>query len=90
MIWSNTPEEGGRILGEGVHFFDLCNWFMGEEPLSLSAAFTGTETVIDPDLTVQIRYPGGSIAQVLYTAVGEPSNGQRILRGLWKWPSRAL
>ncbi|MCG6538064.1 MAG: Gfo/Idh/MocA family oxidoreductase, partial [Syntrophales bacterium LBB04] len=27
--WSNTPEEGGRILGEGVHFFDLSNWFMG-------------------------------------------------------------
>jgi predicted dehydrogenase/threonine dehydrogenase-like Zn-dependent dehydrogenase len=74
--WSNTSEEGGRILGEGVHFFDLCNWFMGEEPLSLSAVFAGTDTVIDPDLAVQIKYPGGSIAQVIYTALGNPQMGK--------------
>lgn len=74
--WSNTPEEGGRILGEGVHFFDLSNWFMGNEPVSINAMFAGEETIIDPNLTVQIRYPDGSTAQIIYTALGDAQMGK--------------
>lgn len=74
--WSNTAEEGGRVLGEAVHFFDLCNWFMMAEPVSIFAAFAGEETVIDPDVVVQIRYPGGSVGQVLYTALGSAQMGK--------------
>ncbi len=74
--WSNTPEEGGRILGEGVHFFDLSNWFLGSEPTSISATFAGEETLIDPNLSVQIRYPDGSTAQIIYTAAGNAQMGK--------------
>ncbi len=74
--WSNTPEEGGRILGEAVHFFDLSNWFMGHEPVFINATFAGEETIIDPNLTVQIRYPDGSTAQIIYTALGDAQMGK--------------
>jgi predicted dehydrogenase len=68
--WSNTLEEGGRLLGEGVHFFDLCNWFMGAEPVSLTATQAGASSVTNPKAVVQMRYPDGSTAQVLFTALG--------------------
>jgi len=74
--WSNTPEEGGRVLGEAVHFFDLCNWFMRAEPVSIVAMFGGEEKVVDPDVMIHIRYPDGSIGQVLYTALGNPRMGK--------------
>jgi len=74
--WSNTPEEGGRIMGEGVHFFDLCNWFIGSEPESLSATCTGDPGVTNPNACVIVRYPCGSAAQVLYTALGHTGMGK--------------
>jgi len=74
--WSNTTEEGGRILGEGVHFFDLCNWFLGHEPESIYAAFAGEEAVIDPNVLVLARYPDGSVGQVIYTALGNARMGK--------------
>src|SRR6516225_4024556 len=54
--WSNTLEEGGRLLGEGVHFFDLCNWFIGAEPVSLSAMLAGESSVTNPNAVVQVCY----------------------------------
>ena len=74
--WSNTPEEGGRVLGEAVHFLDLCNWFMMLEPVSILAMFAGEETVIDPDLMVQIKYSRGSTGQILYTTLGSAQMGK--------------
>jgi len=49
---------------------------MKAEPVSILATFAGEETVIDPDLMVQIRYPGGSVGQVLYTALGSAQMGK--------------
>jgi predicted dehydrogenase len=74
--WSNTPEEGGRLLGEGVHFFDLCNWFIGSEPQTVSAFITGREERTNPNAMIQIRYPCGSTAHVAYTALGHTRMGK--------------
>jgi len=74
--WSNTVEEGGRFLGEGVHFFDLFNWFMNAEPISISAVFAGLPQTTNPNAAVSVRYPGGSIAQLLYTALGDATMGK--------------
>lgn len=74
--WSNTPEEGGRLLGEGVHFLDLCNWFMGEAPLALSAMSVGEAQITNPNHTIQIAYPDGSSAQILYTTLGHKGIGK--------------
>ncbi|QMV41722.1 bi-domain-containing oxidoreductase [Cohnella cholangitidis] len=74
--WSNTVDEGGRLLGEGVHFFDLCNWFMGQEPTSISSVVCGRDEITNPNVLTQIKYPDGSVAQVLYTALGNPKAGK--------------
>ncbi|ABC78482.1 Gfo/Idh/MocA family oxidoreductase [Syntrophus aciditrophicus] len=74
--WSNTVEEGGRLLGEGVHFFDLANWMMDCNPVTVSAQFLGEVNVLNPNASVTIRYEDGSIANVVYTTVGHTGLGK--------------
>ncbi len=74
--WSNTAAEGGRLVGEGVHFFDLCNWFMGSYPLSVSAVAAGEAEPLNPNVSVQAVYPDGSVATVLYTSLGDIAAGK--------------
>lgn len=72
--WLNDPVEGGgRLLGEGVHCFDLLAWLLGEETARVTA-------VSGPSLGGQVRssavvtleYEQGSIATVVYSSVGSP------------------
>jgi predicted dehydrogenase/threonine dehydrogenase-like Zn-dependent dehydrogenase len=74
--WSNTEEEGGRLLGEGVHFFDLCNWFIGAAPSRVSAILMGPPTATNPNCCAQFEYADGSIANVIYTTVGHSAAGK--------------
>jgi predicted dehydrogenase len=74
--WSNTPEEGGRLMGEGVHFFDLCNWFMGSEATEVHVGRLGPTDVTNPNSIVTLKYQDGSAAQVLYTTIGHPAAGK--------------
>jgi predicted dehydrogenase len=74
--WSSAPEEGGRILGEAVHFFDLANWFMGCAPLSLVASAVGEASSKDPTILAVIDYEDGSSASLLYTSLGNPKMGK--------------
>lgn len=74
--WSNTEEEGGRLLGEGVHFFDLANWVMECAPVSVSAQFSGEADRLNPDVSINIGYEDGSVANVIYTTVGHTNLGK--------------
>ena len=74
--WSNTVEEGGRLMGEGVHFFDLANWVMDEEPVSVSAQFAGEADALNPDACVTVCYADGSIANVTYVTLGHIGRGK--------------
>jgi predicted dehydrogenase len=49
---------------------------MGHEPESIYAAFAGEEAVIDPNVLVLVRYPDGSVGQVIYTALGNARMGK--------------
>jgi predicted dehydrogenase len=68
--WSNTSEEGGRLMGEGVHFFDLANWMIGSEPVAMTAQFLGQPGELNPDASVSLRYADGSVANISYVTVG--------------------
>ena len=35
--WMMDPMEGGAVLGEGCHFFDLINWFVDSDPVTIFA-----------------------------------------------------
>jgi predicted dehydrogenase/threonine dehydrogenase-like Zn-dependent dehydrogenase len=74
--WSNTKDEGGRFLGEGVHFLDLCNWFVGLPPRSVSARYLGEPSAINPNLIVTLGYPDGSGGSVVYTTIGDQGIGK--------------
>ena len=74
--WSNTTEEGGRLLGEAVHFFDLANWIMDEEPVSVSAQFVGEADLLNPNACINIEYSDGSVANIIYTTLGNAAQGK--------------
>lgn len=76
--WSNTAEEGGRLMGEGVHFFDLANWMTDSVPVSVTAQFLGEPDALNPDVSLTIRYENGSIANISYVTVGHTGRGKEF------------
>jgi len=75
--WSQDPSVGGgRIIHECCHFFDLFNFLLGSGEPKISvetAGVTGSETVARDNVSVSLRYPDGSLAHLLYVAVGGKS-----------------
>ncbi len=74
--WSNTSDEGGRLMGEGVHFFDLANWMMDCAPQSVTATFMGKVDPLNPDASISIGYEDSSVANITYTTVGHTGRGK--------------
>jgi predicted dehydrogenase/threonine dehydrogenase-like Zn-dependent dehydrogenase len=88
--WLNDPDQGGgRILGEGCHFFDYANWLCGL-PLSVSAAATQQSSSVRTvqSASVTVRYENGSIASVHYSGLGAkalPKERIEVLAGGRAW-----
>jgi predicted dehydrogenase len=72
--WSIDPlQGGGRILGEGCHFFDLLYHLIGSEPVRVAASLArvaGKEVKDPANLSASIEFADGSVASLLYTVVG--------------------
>ncbi|MBX7259311.1 MAG: bi-domain-containing oxidoreductase [Candidatus Hydrogenedentes bacterium] len=75
--WTMDPEVGGgRILGECVHFFDLCCWFAEQDPVDIRAdrIDADSRSVNAPDnVTALLRFGDGSLATIVYCALGHPA-----------------
>ncbi len=70
--WVNATEEGGgRILGEGCHFIDLAR-FLAQSPIVAveARAAHATHGGCD-DLTITLSFADGSLATIIYTALGD-------------------
>ncbi len=88
--WLNDPDQGGgRILGEGCHFFDYANWLCGV-PHSVSGAAAresgSVRTVQSASITT--AYEGGSVASVHYSGLGPgslPKERIEVLAGGRAW-----
>ena len=74
--WSTSGEEGGRLIGEGVHFFDLANWMFGSEPIAITAVAAGKPELSNPNFSVALTYGDAGCAQILYTSLGSPRMGK--------------
>ncbi len=68
--WLLDPTEGGgRLIGEGCHFFDLLVWLIGASPDTVTAQRIGDS--ID-DAAIVIRFVDGSVGTLVYTGLGDP------------------
>lgn len=80
--WTCDPVEGGgRIVGEGVHFFDLCCWLVGHDPVDIRAdrIDADNDVVAENNLTTILRFPDGSTATVLYCSEGHPGISKELV-----------
>jgi len=66
--WLASPEEGGRMIGEGCHFVDFFNFLTGSRPHSVFAVSAGSSR--DDGLDVLISYEDGSVGHLTYTTQG--------------------
>jgi predicted dehydrogenase/threonine dehydrogenase-like Zn-dependent dehydrogenase len=67
--WHTDPDVGGgRIIGEGCHFVDLCTYLVGELPASVYARALGRNQETDDSAVLVIGFPDGSTATIEYLA----------------------
>ena len=77
--WTHDPEVGGgRIVGEVCHFVDFAVFLIGAAPSSVvaSAAIGDGSEPREDTLSTTLRFPDGSLATILYSALGDPSLGK--------------
>lgn len=75
-IWVQNQEAGGgRIIGEVCHFIDFASFVIGSQPVEVQAMCAQTANallVAEDNVSVSIRYLDGSVANIVYVAVGAP------------------
>lgn len=64
-VFDPTQAPHGPMLFEMTHFTDLCNWFLADEPVEVSAIETGML-----NSAIIIRYRSGSLATITMCANG--------------------
>ena len=71
----------GRIVGEACHFVDLLRWLIGAEPVRVFAQARGEcpSLVRFEDVSATFEFADGSVATLLYTAVGAGGFGKERL-----------
>lgn len=70
--WQRASEEGGgRILGELCHFVDLARFLIGAPILTVHADAARPSRSLCEDLTATLRFGDGSLATIVYSALGD-------------------
>lgn len=80
--WVFGPEGGGRNLGEACHIYDLFTFLTDAKLRSVhaeSAAPRGGYYRSDDNFTALLRFDDGSVASLLYTAMGDASGPKERL-----------
>jgi len=76
--WLLDPDEGGgRLLGEGVHFFDLMASLARGEPTRVHSAPVGGHP--RDEAVVSVEYADGSVGTLAYAGSGNPRLGKERL-----------
>jgi predicted dehydrogenase/threonine dehydrogenase-like Zn-dependent dehydrogenase len=73
--WLLDPKEGGgRLLGEGVHFFDLLRFLAGAELVQVRSVSPPGKA--RDEAVVALEFADGSVGTVVYTGGGSPGPGK--------------
>ena len=70
--WLRDEQQGGgRLRGEGVHFFDFVRWLIGANVNHVAAVAARGSTGSDPDeASIVLGFDDGSVGTVVYTGLG--------------------
>jgi len=73
--WTHDPiVGGGRIVGEVCHFVDFAGFLCGSSPSTITGmAVAGTSEPLEDDVVGTLRFADGSVATIVYCALGDPS-----------------
>lgn len=75
--WTHDPSVGGgRLVGEGCHFFDLLCALAGADPVSVHTIAVATERRDLPpsaNFAATVKFADGSIGQLQYSSAGPRS-----------------
>ena len=83
--WVHDPlQGGGRLIGEGCHFVDLCAALADAPVTRVTAQGVGPSGAArgDDNFVLDLRLGDGSIASIVYAAVGDPSAGKERIEVL--------
>jgi predicted dehydrogenase/threonine dehydrogenase-like Zn-dependent dehydrogenase len=70
--WYQSPEQGGRLIGEVCHFIDTIQYLLDSEPVSVFANTTTTGDMPEHDNTfITIKFNNGSSCVVAYLSDGD-------------------
>ena len=71
--WLQDPETGGgRIIGEGCHFVDTCQFIAGSPCVRVFACATpNLGKYADDNVVMTLEFANGSVANIVYTANGD-------------------
>jgi len=76
--WTQDEEEGGgRIIGEVCHFIDTASYLTGDampRTVFAKSISTGRADTVDKDtVSITVEFNDGSVAEILYIAIGSKS-----------------
>ncbi|MBW6472941.1 MAG: bi-domain-containing oxidoreductase [Anaerolineaceae bacterium] len=73
--WVHDPNQGGgRIVGEGCHFIDLCIYLADSKPVSIQTiGLPNLGKYNDDNVVINMIFNDGSIATIEYLANGDKS-----------------
>jgi len=89
--WSDTAEQGGRLIGEGCHFVDLACFLVGAGIGRLTAAGSGRRAPATEDTaTIAAQFADGSLATITYVANGSPKLAKERIEAHWDGNSATI
>ena len=70
--WYQSPEQGGRIIGEVSHFIDTIQYLLDADPVEVFASSTTVGGMPEQDNTfITIKFSNGSSCVIAYLADGD-------------------
>jgi len=70
--WYQSPDQGGRIIGEVCHFVDTLQYILDAEPVEVFASATPVGGMPEQDNTfITIKFNNGSTCVIAYLADGD-------------------
>jgi predicted dehydrogenase/threonine dehydrogenase-like Zn-dependent dehydrogenase len=84
--WINSKANGGRIIGEACHIFELFLSITNSKPISISVLVSRDFNAgmdIAENSSISLSFADGSSAQLVYTAVGSSMLAKERMEVFW-------